>query len=368
MLIGGFFHVDLELLQKEPSKKEFNLRCDTKTIYNRKIYTNNGRTATVYALENCIHLTENDIVLLPDYLCLSVVVAAQVSKAKLVYYKINSDLTINMEDFRSKLSNSVKLIYIIHYFAQPQPQSIVDEIISISKQKNIPIIEDLTQALYTYEPNRIGFGDYIVSSTRKWMPVTDGGIIAVKDNAPCSIIEPKNAYNEAAYKQLLISLMRDYYNNHPQKDRAFYLQLEKEANKSRYIDLSPRKMTEITSRILFNTNQQELIQKRRENYTYLYENLKDLKEIQLLRGALDSENKYVPFGFVLLTQKRDQLYDYLIKHDIIGEIQWVLPTEYYTPGEDALYLSQHNIMLQCDQRYGEKEMEYVVQTIKKFFS
>ena len=37
MLIGGFYHIDPELLQKKPEKQELVLRCDTKRVYSRKI-------------------------------------------------------------------------------------------------------------------------------------------------------------------------------------------------------------------------------------------------------------------------------------------------------------------------------------------
>ena len=54
-------------------------------------------------------------------------------------------------------------------------------------------------------------------------------------------------------------------------------------------------------------------------------------------------------------------------HDTSRTLQWILPEEYYTPGEDARYLSEHNVMLQCDQRYGKKEMAFVADKIKEYF-
>lgn len=199
------------------------------------------------------------------------------------------------------------------------------------------------------------------------MPVTDGGILAVKDGIDCPMVPLGNAYDEAVYRQLLISVMRDYYDAHPEADISYYLQLEREANKARYLDFTPREMTELTSRILFNLDHEESIRRRRENYGYLYEHLKEVEGLTLAGGPLDEENKYVPFGFVVLVENRSEFYDYLAKNQIIGEIQWVLPEEYYTPGEDARYLSEHNVMLQCDQRYGEKEMAFVADKIKEYF-
>ena len=55
------------------------------------------------------------------------------------------------------------------------------------------------------------------------------------------------------------------------------------------------------------------------------------------------------------------------REELSGEIQWILPTEYYRPGEAAQYLSDHNLMLSCDQRYGKEQMQYVIDTIKNYF-
>ena len=74
----------------------------------------------------------------------------------------------------------------------------------------------------------------------------------------------------------------------------------------------------------------------------------------------------MPFGLTLLTENRDRLYHYLVQNNIIPEIQWTLPIDYYTPGNDALNLSQHNLMLQCDQRYGIPEMRYVANVIEEY--
>ena len=76
----------------------------------------------------------------------------------------------------------------------------------------------------------------------------------------------------------------------------------------------------------------------------------------------------MPFGMTILAEERDKLYRYLAERNIIPEIQWILPIEYYSPGKDALLLSQHNLMLQCDQRYTIKDMDYIASTISEYFS
>lgn len=367
MILGGFQNIDLELLQQDTNKKDIELRCDIENVFNRKKYLNTGRTATIYLFEHCGDFKENDVVLLPDYLCLSILVTFDAPKLKYRFYRIDRELNMDMDDIKKQIDDDVKAIYITHYFGFPQKKEIVDELKKIRKEKNIALIEDITQALYCKDKDCMGFGDYIICSTRKWMPMTDGGLLAIRDGIKCEDIKLQNGYNEAAYKQLLISLMRNYYFEHPKKDKTFYLELEKEANKDRYADLTLREMTPISKKIMLACNTEELIKKRRENYTYLYHNLKDHKKVTVLGKELDDNGDYVPFGFLVLVENRDAFYHYLVEHNIIGEIQWILPFDHYLPGEDATYLSNHNLMIHCDQRYNVEDMKYIVDTINNFF-
>jgi dTDP-4-amino-4,6-dideoxygalactose transaminase len=197
--------------------------------------------------------------------------------------------------------------------------------------------------------------------------MTDGGVMAARDGAPYHVQPLDDAYNEAAYKQLLISLMRDYYNANPEKDKHTYLIMEQRANKARYTDLSVRNMTDFSRNIMFASDLESIAVRRRENYNYLYSRLQGHSGITIGSKPLDTEGKYVPFGLFLLVENRDSFYDYLVGKGIIGEIQWVLPLDYYTPGEDAVYLSDHNLMIHCDQRYTQEEMCYVADSILSFF-
>jgi dTDP-4-amino-4,6-dideoxygalactose transaminase len=166
----------------------------------------------------------------------------------------------------------------------------------------------------------------------------------------------------------MISLERKYLETDHNCSIKEYLQLEKEANKARYLDFSPKKMTEASRNILLHSKHSYSADRRRANYSYLFEKLQKLSGINIWGEALDQEEKYVPFGFMVIVNRRDEFYSFLAERGVIGEIQWVLPEQYYEPGEYAKFLSEHSLMLQCDQRYGIEAMEYTVEVIKEYFS
>ncbi len=366
MLIGGMFDVDVNQVHKKPEIKNFPFRFDTKHQYNRKVYTNNGRTATTYVFQHGMKLEKGFRVLVPEYNCISVFNALEAADAQFTAYHVKPGLIIDTEDLESKITPDCRVIYLIHYFGVPQPKAVADEIIRIAKEHNLYILEDLTQTVITRDKGRIGFGDYLVMSTRKWYATTDGGVAAARDDVDFEVVDLPEGYDEAVYRQMLVSLERKYFELDPSRSIKEYLQLEKEANKARYLDFTPKKMTEMSQNIFFHADHEYCIAKRRENYSYLYKNLQNISGLTVWGEPLDEEGNYVPFGFLVTVEHRDEFYDFLAGKGVIGEIQWILPEQYYKPGKYAEFLTRHSLMLQCDQRYGIKEMEYTVQVIREY--
>ncbi len=367
MLIGGMFDVDVNEVHHKQDKNDFPFRFDTEGKYNRKIYTNNGRTATTYVFLYGMKLEKGAKVLVPEYNCISVFNALEAAGVEFKVYQVNPGLVIDTKDLERKITPDCRAIYLIHYFGVPQPVEVADEIKRIAGKYNLYILEDLTQTLLSRAGGRIGFGDYLVMSTRKWYPTTDGGIAAARDDVDFEMVDLPDGYDEAVYRQMLVSLERKYFAVDSTRNIKEYLTLEKEANQARYLDFTPKKMTEVSGNIFFHANHEYSVERRRENYMYLYRNLRDISGLKVFGEPLDPEGNYVPFGFMVTVEFRDEFYNYLAERGIIGEIQWILPEQYYKPGQYAEFLTKHSLMLQCDQRYGISEMEYTVQVIRDYF-
>ena len=54
------------------------------------------------------------------------------------------------------------------------------------KESGSVVIEDITLSLFSEDNERgVGFGNYVLGSIRKWLPVPDGGFLTSKsDNLP----------------------------------------------------------------------------------------------------------------------------------------------------------------------------------------
>ena len=369
MLIGGMFDVDIDA--RLNGDIEFPLRFDRQGKYHRTVYTNNGRTATTYAFRYGMKIECGDEVLMPEYSCISCFNALEAENLSFSVYKINPGLIIDTKDLESKITEKTKVIYVIHYFGVPQPIETVREIQRIAKKYNLYILEDLTQTVLTRSPaGRIGFGDYIVMSTRKWYPMADGGLVAARDDMPFTIVSLPDGYDEAVYRQMLVAYDRKKFKNSADismKKIEAYLTLEKEANAARYLDFTPKAMSEQSAAVLASSDHEKIAEIRRENYQYLYQHLQGMEGLKIWGHELDQEDDIVPFGFMVIVEHRAEFYQYLAARGIIGEIQWILPTQYYKPSSYSAYLGDHSLMLQCDQRFGVSEMERTVQVIKQYF-
>ena len=56
--------------------------------------------------------------------------------------------------------------------------------------------------------------------------------------------------------------------------------------------------------------------------------------------------------------------NYLIKHNIYCNVHWRLTDKAQNSASN--YLSHNLITIPCDQRYSEKEMDYIVKVIRKW--
>lgn len=361
-LIGGFYEIDLTNAYSN-SHEPFTLNFDSNGSYNHLYFTNNGRSATTLALTQLNDIEHSKKILLPDYLCASILETIIHSKYIFDFYHVNKDLSIDISSLQDKITPDVGIIYYINYFGIRQCPKTIEYLKFIARNNNCLILEDLTQSLFSKAYYDIGFGDIIVGSLRKWLPITDGGLVVYKNHINITEIPLCEGYDEASFSELLVSVCR---NRVADIGLINYLEFEKKANESRYIDYTPKKLNSICKNIVFNQNYEINAKKRISNYTLLYNGILPNKHIHILSPKPSSLFNIIPFGFVMLVDNRDKFYDYLVSHNIIPEIQWRLPLDKYNPGEDARYISKHNIMLQCDQRYSEVEMQYVVDIINNY--
>jgi hypothetical protein len=223
----------------------------------------NGRSAFYYILMN---INNNypaiDTILLPEYLCYSIIEVIKKTNFKYIFYAINEILmpdVINL--FELNAENSCLLL--INYFGIINIEPIIAKL-----KKTVPqmcIILDNVQALF--EMRKKTMANYSFTSFRKWLAVPDGAIVKTNEKG---MIFP-NQTNAFCQWKFAASILKEY-NEFPEIDDAVYLDLfskGEELLKTNY----NYKCSEISLSILNQLNFTDIIFIRKKNALYL------LKEI-----------------------------------------------------------------------------------------
>ena len=138
-------------------------------------FTMNGRNAIYYAL-HLLSLKKGDIVLLPSFHCTAMVDPVIAYGAKVKYYTVNRDLSLNLQEIEFQVKNGAAALLYVHFFGFPAP---VEELQRICSAYGIRLIEDCTHGLFGRIGNKhLGtFGHAAIFSFRKTLPVQDGGAL-----------------------------------------------------------------------------------------------------------------------------------------------------------------------------------------------
>lgn len=365
--IGSIFEIDVNsFFDREIT--EFYLPFMKNGEYKYTQLFNTGRSAIEYLFKSLGKENKHEgNVLVPSFVCSSVTDAIKRAGFSYEYYKISKELKVNIEDLNNRITQDVKYIFIVHYFGTYSDRNLV-KLLNNLKYKGIEIIEDVSHALYTYNEEGIGYGDYVLGSIRKWIPIPDGGFLSSKRDIPkIELEEGENTYSQ---NYLIAQIMKFNYLNEKEliensSKKTKYLDLNSVAMDSLFNDYTLRNITKISDIYIKSYDMDAVISKRVENYDYLYENIKIIQNIYPLIKRKPGE---VPFGFVIFSDKRDSLFRYLIDNDIYCNIHWKLDEEKLIADSKLKHVSNNIMTIPCDQRYGIKEMDYIINTIKNFHS
>ena len=317
--ISLFFNL---LLRGEIGKGHALQELREKLINYLKVYdffpTNRGKTAIKLALKafRQISTSQKDEVLLPIYICSSVVKAITDVRLKPKFVNIKKDLNICVDDLKKSLSSKILAVIVPHIYGYPAP---IKEVIKIIKNydKSIFVIDDAASAFgIKYNNNFLGtFGDVGIISfgQAKMLTASGGGGLIVNNpylKKPLYEIYKnyKNYKNWEKTKEFLNSwwlykLRRysdviDYFFKRITKHHFYFSKNSLDESK---------KLSNLDAAIVIQEfPKMNVVHKKRSQIIHFY--IKELKEL---------EN----FGFISIPQKDAHLYHvsrfYILTHGLM---------------------------------------------------
>lgn len=305
-------------------------------------------------------LSPTEPFLLPSYLCESVIQPFHEIGVPIAFYNIRPDLTIDLSDLEAKVEKyDPSGILFIHYFGFPI-NSEAKFALNQLKQR-IWLIED-----YSHRPilEEDPIGHFQVTSFRKYLPVPDGGLVVNYTDLPFPVLEEPPG--DFVGLRLLGKLMRYEHLHGTLKsfdtERTF-LELFKVAEHELDTSRTIGKMSAISEQILSQYNIEQVIKRRRENYSALASRLTSSASYFPLFNNLPEGASPLVFP-LLIPKERDSVRRKLIEQHIFASVYWPVPPLVRSDEFPVVHqLAADILCLPLDQRYTEKDMEIMAERV-----
>lgn len=336
-IIGGEFDVDIQ---------GFKYHQSDYSLLDGVFKYSSGRSALYYILIDAKNRYGITKVLFPDYLCSSVLVAAKAAELEVVFYPLNDDLTLDIGVF-TNLYDEKSAVFLINYFGLQDLSSETTSIRSINK--DAVIIEDDVQAYYEFlKP--INDVNYKFTSLRKTLACPDGGL--VKTVNELTVIKEANKFHQYKLAGSILKSLRkpEYY------DDEVYLSMFEKGEDMIDSEISLG-MSEMSSEILSKLDIDRLGIIRKRNAHTILSGLESLGIKTLLPVKEDLFPLFVP----IFLENRNKVRKYMFQHNVFCPVHWPLEGMKVKKGAE---LAEHEMSIIVDQRYTNKDMEFIIELLE----
>ena len=319
--IGGFF-----------SSEEYTNQNNPDWIF-EVIKVQSGRMALLYELQN----RDAKTIWLPYFYCEMVPTLLKKLGYEIKFYMINDYFRVILP----KTYSQKDIIVLVDYFGLTS-KSLIKDIVFFD-HKNVIVDAALS---FWFQTN---FNLPIFYSPRKFFGLPDGGFL-------------KNPSKKTFLKK---------YNSYLSRKRSNYLNLRKigllekgreifkEAEHSLSLESKPMSISSYTYNLILNVDFDFAFAKRRKNYSYLEQKLR-------MRGikTMAMPKKTAPLCFPLRHEKAQYVIEALAKKSIFCPKYWpnLILQKNDTKGIELL---NKTVYLPIDQRYGIREMDYILDNLEK---
>ena len=311
------------------------------------VYTYSSGRAALYQILKFLKKEKGvNNILLPDYLCSSVLVPVKVLGLDYTFYPIDEHLELEQSSF-ANLYNKDTAVLVINYFglknltAQIQTLRLLDE--------NAIIIEDDVQAYYEFK-KPLGDVDFKFTSLRKTFAVPDGGLVKTKYTLSKS--EVHNTFGQYKAAAALLKSMREGNFND-----SIYLEMFEKGES--LIDEELECGMSLVAEKLYAFMDEERVKVRRlNNAKYLMELLGKMG----IKPFLPLIEDHVPLFIPVTLQNRDAVRKAMFQKEIFCPVHW--PSEGMDLNRGKM-MTETELSLIIDQRYGRKDMEAIAAILKK---
>lgn len=344
MELGSNFNLDLSDL----TLREDNI-FSYLSEYDHVLYFDSGRSALRHLVKKLGG--RYDKVLLPEFICSSV--ARCFERSRISYYRLREDFSPDIESI-SAAGPEGSIIYVMHYFGSVQDKNLLSAIRTMADDCGSLIIEDSTHSIFSAKKT---IGDFMVASIRKWLPLS-GGVLYY--DGP---YEEKPFYHASVDNEAVKGMvLKDMYLKNLLDCNSLYREIFEKSEEALDRQKDIRAMSDLSKFIASCIGIDDLITKRRENYSYLKERLSE----RGIKPALELKDGETPLVFPLRLHNRDSLRSYLMEKKIYCAVHWPFYDHLPEMRPFARRNADELLSLPIDQRYDRDHMDYLLKALDDY--
>jgi len=335
MFVGGEFFYDESWL------------LDRTTLETSGIAFLNGGSACLALIAD--YLLDHGVnrILLPEYLCPAVVTTLVRRGLETRFYRVNDNLSIDLEDAERKAEPKGAFLYINYFgfFHSPRAQAFFQHL----RQSGVTVIEDNAQAGIVAAPA----GDFNFNSLRKFVPYDGGYLVTDLDVAPYLAQFPPAPAGRLdairAYRRQLGAYLLGGAGSHRK------LSALAQTAEAVYVRDGLARGDAQEQAAIERLDWPRIRRKRRENYATLLGLIRSIPELRPIYPALPDE--VMPLGLPVYLDgvPRGRVLAELARAQIGPAIHW----QGIRTHRRAAEMARRMMTLPIDQRAGRREMEYL---------
>lgn len=367
-----FIHVSASLSPITAIKALFVKGANPKDA--RIKYFSFSRGALITAVESLRHKyrISNPLVMwLPAFICDTVPIILKEYSIECRYYRVNSDLSPDLESLEGERFEENNFFLLVHYFGFLIPQQ---PIIDLCNKRKMLLIEDCAHSIVRdIGAGKIGtMGEAGIFGLRKALPIPNGGALFLK---ACKLREPKTLFLlQSEYRHpikmivqwLCQSIGISWTKRKTLVDKNIYPKM----SENYYFLNCNEDISWWSKKIISAIDIDYAIERRRKNFDMVHKFLSKFETIKIPLNANINDKDVVPWIFFFYHNESEKIINALIQAGISASTFPTLPAEIFNsedwPLDNQMY--RDGITLPIHQDISSKKMLKMLRTIERIVS
>lgn len=308
-----------------------------------------GRACLYYILQNIKLCGDSNRVLIPSYLCHSVISTIEAAMMKYVLYDLNERLSVDIDGL-STLYKRGDVVVVVNYFGMSDVEGQITQIRSIDP--SAIVVVDNVQAYY--QMDKPTMADYSFSSLRKWFAVPDGGQVLTNHSGMMTVTK-RNTFAQYKIAGSMLKSLKSGVG--ADIDDVTYLELF-ERGETLIDDNIDSIMSVMSQKLYGELNFDDIAQRRVINSKFVIEQLRGIG----VEPLLPLQDGYVPLCIPILLDNRDEVRRKLMQNNIFCPVHWPCTDRNMQMG---CKISKNELSLIVDQRYTLQDLLWMTDIIKQ---